>query len=360
MRIHSSRQHNKRFHIGIICRCIPGEDIGIIHGVKRHPYNGVQEVYEQKYFYFSKDINYALPCYAIVFYYSTDYDEFNAKAEYVSLYESIKMEEDTRGSYRPYNDYQIGGVYHDGAYHDDECWQHIINGIPYLDVNPYCLVYPVIEEERFGEGQYCYLIKTVFSSLEDYFIRCCVGIENCKFDYKEHSYDNLSMFIEKTVSYINNLDIDNIISEYSIVREESLCRRPGKDDHYFIYKSSYLNSEDEYLKSLLPVKRDLIDYDLDWSSASDEDNTGIYYLQEETESVRNNAKTAYSKERHLAFLIERFLKNKEENIQKLSELKKSLHNFLIPEEEIDFYNYEPKCYIDLIEKFNQKERKIEF
>lgn len=355
MRIHRSRQHNKRFHLGIICRCVSGEDIGIIHGVKRHPYNGVQEVYEQKYFYFSKDINYVLPCYAIVFYYSTDYDDFDAEAEYVCPYESIKMKVDTRGTYRPYNGSRGGG-----AYHDDECWHHIISGIPYLNVSPYCLVYPVIEEERFCEGQYCYLIETVFSSLEDYFIRCCVGIEDCMSDYQEHNYDNLSTFIEKTVSYINNLDIDKIISEYSIVREESLCRRPGKDDHYFIYRSSYLNSEDEYLKSLLPVKRDLIDYDLDWSSASDEDNSGIYYLQEETESVRNNAKATYSKERHLAFLIEKFLKNKEDNIQKLNELQKSLHNFLIPEEGIDFSNCGPECYIDLIEKFNIKERRIKF
>lgn len=355
MRIHTPTKSNRRFHIGVICRCISGENIGIIHGVKRHPYNGVKEIYEQKYFYFRKDINYELPLHSIVFYCSWDYDDFDAEAEYVSPYESIRMKVDTRSTYRPYNSFHGGG-----AYHNDECWNHIISGIPYMDVNPYCLVYPVIEEERFGEGQYCYLITTVFSSLEEYFIRCCVEIESCKYDYQEHNYDNLSAFIEKTVSYINNLDIDNIISEYSIVREESLCRRPGKDDHYFIYKSSYLNSEDEYLKSLLPVKRDLIDYDLDWSSASDEDNSGIYYLQEETECVRNNAKAIYSKERHLAFLIDKFLKNKEENIQKMNELLKSIHNFLIPEEAVDFSTCESKCYIDLIEKFNIKECRINF
>ena len=61
MRIHVSTQPNRRFHIGIICRCVSGEEFGIIHGVKRHPYNGVKEVYEQKYFYFRKDINYELP-----------------------------------------------------------------------------------------------------------------------------------------------------------------------------------------------------------------------------------------------------------------------------------------------------------
>lgn len=355
MRIHVSTQPNRRFHIGIICRCVSGEELGIIHGVKRHPYNGVKEVYEQKYFYFKKDINFELPLHTIVFYYSTDYNDFDAEAEYVCPYESIRMKVDTRGMYRSYNGYQGGG-----AYHDDECWQNIINGIPYLSVSPYCLVYPVIEEERFCEGQYCYLIETVFSSLEDYFIRCCVGIDNCKYDYQENRYDDLSGFIKKTVSYINSLDIDNIISGYSIVREESLCRRPGKDDHYFIYKMSCLNSEDSYLRFLLPVSRDLIDYDLDWSSASDEDNSGIYYLQDETEKARNNAIATYSKERHLAFLIEEFLKNKEENTRKLNELQKTLHDFLIPKDKIDFSIYGSECYVDLIDEFNIKETMINF
>lgn len=355
MRIHVSTQHNRRFHIGIICRCVKGEKIGIIHGVKRHPYNGVQEVYEQKYFHFTKGIDYVLPLHTVVFYYSTDYDDFDSEAEHVRPYDTIRMKVDSRGTYRSYNNYKSGG-----AYHDDECWHNIINGIPYLNVSPYCLVYPIIEEERFCEGQYCYLIETVFSSLEDYFIRCCVEIENCKYAFRENHYDNLSKFIEETSSYINSLDVDNIISGYSIVREESLCRRPGKDDHYFIYKVSQLNSEDPYLLSLMPVNRDLIDYDLDWSSASDEDNSGIYFLQEETEEIRNFAKATYTKERHLAFLIEQHLNNKEENRRKLNELQKSLQDFLIPKNGIDFSNCEAHSFITLIENFNEKETRIKF
>lgn len=123
---------------------------------------------------------------------------------------------------------------------------------------------------------------------------------------------------------------------------------------------SCLNSEDSYLRFLLPVSRDLIDYDLDWSSASDEDNSGIYYLQDETEKARNNAIATYSKERHLAFLIEEFLKNKEENTRKLNELQKTLHDFLIPKDKIDFSIYGSECYVDLIDEFNIKETMINF
>lgn len=352
MKVRRSEECNKRFHLGIICRCKIGEKIGIINGVKRHPYNGLKEIYEQKYFYFYKGEDYVIPQDTVVFYYSQDYNDFSPEAKYVTPFDQIRIEADSRTAYRVYDD-------DCGCLHDDNCWNKIINGIPYLCVCPYCMVFPVIKQDRNGH-KFCHLITTVFSSLEDYFIRCYKGILNCKYEYKQNEYDNLEKFIEDKSRYIDTLDVETLISSYYVVRQEQLQRRPGKDDQYFIYRVSHLDSTDSYLQYLLPSKKDLIDYDLNWCSASDEDNTGIYVLQEETELLRNNARSQYTKARHLAFLVEEFLDKKKKNDIKLADLRNKLTNFIVPHDGIDFNKSKSENYIDLINLFNSNKTIIRY
>lgn len=352
MIVRTSSQYNKRFHLGFICRCKDGENIGVINGLKRHPYDGLREVYEQKYFYFYKDENRIIPEDTLVFYYSKDYNEFSPKAEYVTPFDIVKTSGDARTTYRLYDG-------DSGAYHDDISWNKIINGIPYLSVCPYCIVFPVIKKDSNG-NDFCYLIETVFSSLEDYLIRCSIGILNCIYENKHNEYDNLTKFIEKSNRYINTLDVNALISNYVVFRQEQLNRRPGKDDQYFIIKESNLDSSDSYLQSLLPSKREIIDYDLNWSSATDEDNSGIYFLQEETEALKKNAMAQYTQERHLAFLIEEFLNKKDQNNRKMSELVAELKHYIVPCNDINFETSEADHYIDLINRFNSNRTIINY
>lgn len=350
----------EEFHLGIICRCKANETIGIIHGLKKHPYNGVKQVYEQKYVYFSKGKELVLPDKTLVFYLSEDSNKFSTYDEYLIPFDSINRQCDSRDKFRPYS-YNYREDDYDGVYHDDSCWNCIVNGIPYLNVDDHVisLIHSEKIRERYCDGYYCYLIDTVFDSLENYLIRCALEIEKTLAYYDENNFDNLGMYIEKVYSYIESLNVEEIISTYRIIRREQLYIRVRKDDQYFIHKESYLESDDSYLQMLLPVKCELLHYESNWCS-SDGDNTGVYYLQEETEKKKQEARLSYSKGRHLAFLIQERISEEKELAEKLSDLRDTIYEYLVPKNAIYFNNHAVDQYIQLINEFNSKDTKIEY
>lgn len=211
-----------------------------------------------------------------------------------------------------------------GLYYGDKCWNLLISKIPFIRYQKNRLSVIYIPENYTDTP--IPVIENIVSGFDECILDAYIQMKSLKID--SSNYKELSAFIIEKKEYIELLDISEIISEFSVMRVEKLQRRPGRDDHYYIDIYQTLPFDDPYLQYLLPTKTENIFYDNNWSSASDEDNTGSYLLESETQILKDKALKEYSKEGHIAFLIHHHLNKIFEDKIMVEKLRASIYGIL--------------------------------
>lgn len=323
---------NRRIHLGLIARCKKGEKWGLIYGFRVPPYNGIEIIHENKLMYFEKDSIFEIEEKTLVSYLSYDYNGFIPEVAYVYPVDTIVKHNDRRGTYRA-----------DDAYHDDETWRLINNGIPYFDYSygrQYCIYYPIVKENvctmwrgLFGTGIYMNKEAQIYEITRE--------IDNLNYSGWP-SLENVSDKIAKTKEYINSINAYDIIDTYEIYQINIYHSKPGGDDSYSEHKYWKLQSDDGFLNFLLPTKDELIFFD-DNAYRSDGYRDGHIILEEETAQAREKAKAEYTKEKHFAFLISDYFSEVLEKKERITFLHKKI------DEEFDIANA-----IEVASHFNGK------
>lgn len=348
---------NRRIHIGFIHRCNKGEKFGLLYGFRqqlersRDFYNSV--LLENKIFYFEKVTDLYIAQDSLVTYLSYDYNGFTPKVEYVYPVSSLIINDDKRGTMRA-----------DGTNHDDDTWKLINEGLPYIDYQrcrSYVVYYPLIK------GDYCSIYKGLWG----------VGIymnkeaeifemyhELCTINYKGWpTLEEATDAIKKISHHIDSIDISRIIDTYEIKKKCVYVQNVGKDyDSYFIDKVQKLNSNDEYLLYLLPNKIERIEYD-DEACPRSNYFIGDIFLEEETLQAILKAKSEYTKEKHLAYLISEYFYEILQKKERTEELYKLIKN----EFDLDnaskvasnFYGEITDDFINIINQYNESTLKGE-
>lgn len=300
MKYINKRYSNRQIHIGLVASCKANTEYGLLHG-------------QNKLLYFEKDPNLEIAVNTLVSYLSFDFKEFSSKVDYVYPLSALVKHRDKRGTCRA-----------DNIYHDDEAWRLINEGIPYVDFESgrnCCIYYPIIEDDTctiwegllgcgiYVHGEwYIYEMYNELSSINYNGWPTLEEVTNAVIGFKKH---------------IDSINVFEIIDTFEIMKIGRYISRPGKDDHYFedLYQS--LPNDDKYLSYLLPTKKENIFFD-DNAYRSDGYKDGFQLLKEETAQAREKAKTEYSKEKHLAFLISDFFSNVMEKKEKAALLKKRI------------------------------------
>lgn len=112
---------NRQIHLGLVASCRKNNRFGLLYGFRKPPYDGKEELFENKLFYFEKDPLLEISENTLVSYLAYDYNGFTPKVDYVYPVSSLVKHKDERGVYRA-----------DDVYHDDETWRLINEGIPFL------------------------------------------------------------------------------------------------------------------------------------------------------------------------------------------------------------------------------------
>ena len=283
---------NRQVHLGLMAYCNKGDKFGLLYGVRKAPYDGKEQYYESKLFYFDKETDLEITQNTLVSYLSYDYNGFTAKVDYVYPVSSLVRINDKRSSLRA-----------DGVNHDDETWKLINEGIPYFDYEPYrnyCIYYPIIENNictiwrgLFGCGIYMMKEAHIYEMYKE--------LTNINY-LGWPTLDEITNAIIKFQKHIDSINAFDIMETYKIMKIGRYISRPGKDDHYFedLYQS--LPYDDKFLAYLLPQKQENIFLDND-AYLSDGYRDGVCILEKETRNAIEKAKAEYSKEKHLAFLI---------------------------------------------------------
>lgn len=297
---------NRRIHLGLIARCNRNEKYGLLYGFRKPPYMGGDEnVYEHKLLYFEKELDHEISENTLVYYLSYDYNGFTPMVEYAHPLSSLVVHRDERSAQRA-----------NGVYHDDETWRLINEGIPYIDFQSgrNCVIYmPLIEngictvwEGLLGNGIYVgrhteWLIYELYNELT-------------QINYTGWpSLEEVTNIVSNFSKQVDSFDANAIIDTFQVTKIKRYVSRPGRDDNYFeILHQCLPDNEDVYLSYLLPTKQEDVFYD-DNAYPSDGYSTGIDLMMEETQKARDTAKKEYTKEKHLAFLINDYFANVVEN-----------------------------------------------
>ena len=106
-------------------------------------------------------------------------------------------------------------------------------------------------------------------------------------------------------SYLNRLDVDDIINSFSIENVEFCDSRVGRDDYYYITKT-YKVLEEEYINSLFPHKDVIIYSDHGYTSAeSMRIEFEVKAYSDEERDLKLSARHRYDKNSHRRFLIKK-------------------------------------------------------
>lgn len=275
---------NRNIHLGLVYQCSKNSRYGLLYGFAYGEKN--------KLFYFEKELELEIPQHTLVSYLAYDMKEFSSKAEYVYPVSSLTIHRDERGKYRE-----------DNVYHDDESWRLINEGIPYFDYkrgDSYCIYYPIISNNvctiwsgLFGVGIYMHKEAEIYEMYK----------ELTEMNYSGWpSAEVVAKAISEFKEYTDSVNAYEVLEHYCIWQEGTYYSRPGKDDHYRLVQYNSLSSDDPYLMSLLPNKQEEIFFDND-AKWWDDYMVGNKDMPEEANMAIEKAKSDYSKEKHLAYLI---------------------------------------------------------
>lgn len=121
------------------------------------------------------------------------------------------------------------------------------------------------------------------------------------------SLEEITVTITKYKKYVRYFNSEKIISTYKVVKDGWFQCRPGRDDHFNITITRTIDSSDPYIKSLVPLNEDKDYYACVGRGAGDDDYTIL--LEGEMKENINKARENYSKDKHLAFLIDKYYKD---------------------------------------------------
>ena len=121
------------------------------------------------------------------------------------------------------------------------------------------------------------------------------------------SLEEITATISKYKKYVRYFNFEKIISTYKVVKDGWFQCRPGRDDFFNITVTRTIDSSDPYIKSLVPLNEDTDYYTCCGRGAGDDDYTIL--LEDEMKENINRAREIYSKDKHFAFLIDKYYKD---------------------------------------------------
>ncbi|MBR5677908.1 MAG: hypothetical protein IKX20_07205 [Paludibacteraceae bacterium] len=152
----------------------------------------------------------------------------------------------------------------------------------------------------------------------------------------KQSLPTLGEVIDDVESYINKLDIEQILNSFTIINEEHFKNCPGKDDWYFVHKKSKVFN-DGYINSLFPKIDEKIYRDHGFCAASsmriigaDKSMQERTYIDEEQKYI-NAAKTKYNRDNHRRFLLNERISSLISTIEKEHKRKQELYGAFMNE-----------------------------
>lgn len=261
---------------GLLYHCLDWQDFGLI-----------SSAFGEKVFYFEKKPKVSFSYLALVAFVVSETD--SSKAEHVT---EIKIKNSSRVYFLNKKD-----IHEDGQYCGNQLNSLRQISEPVLvDIDSLDYIALVSENE-----ESLFLYTHLLTSFQKY----SLNLYKDKISNKPFTGVDLDELITKLTElnkYISEFDEDKVINSYKIYKYGYLQRRLGRDDHFHYGTIKTIDSDDPFIKSILPVGEDC-DHE---ATNSSEEEYG-YYDEENAKICINEAKEIYNRNLHMGYLLKIYL-----------------------------------------------------
>lgn len=172
-----------------------------------------------------------------------------------------------------------------------------------------------------------------------------------KSSFKCLSIEELSKEIQRINDYVASFSLENTLASYKCGNSGYFQGRPGRDDHFHITEYKEIDTEDEYIRSLIPLGVKMDYYACVGRGIDDNDYDNI------DENLINRgkdiARKLYSKENHYAFLITNFFERYFDEKHNYENLLNKLNGYKLSDRiRWDNFGYGNLEYENLCERIN--------
>lgn len=280
-------ESSDRIRIGVICGCKDNEEFGWLYSYLCFSYNYGRKIHSsQMFFTFRKEKSRVIEDGTLVAFISLN----DAKGYAVNVIELKEL---------PF------------FYADSEDKEKIKQAIqdkrPYWEIHypwrfDYCCINFPYKHNKYQETDIVY--KVLHGKDEEIFQ--ILYALNCS-EFKYLTLEEISDKLLSIDNYVNSFSLENILTTYECGKSGYFQCRPGRDDSFNITYFKKILTEDEYIKSIIPLCEEKDSYACVGRGLDDDD----YYIidQEETEEGRRLARMSYTKNKHKAYLINSFFEN---------------------------------------------------
>lgn len=280
---------NSKLNIGVIIECKEGRNYGVLVATTTTIGDKL------KLFTFSKDESRVIKAATLVSFLYTEKEQYLIN----DVYECALYEKQTKKSERISIDQLLKYPTSDrwasikGYCMTIEEWGLFFNRIPFIWSGTDSFMYPAATSEDTLIFHECSVPKLIFDFINEKSLH-------------EISAEEIRNKIKKLNDYISTFDYLDAINTLTSGQEKVYITRPGQDYNYEMYTNyTRIETDDKYIKSLVPLKEDSFVDEVCFSSGVDYNNINT----DVTNHYKNNAINLYNKDMHFAFLLKEWFKD---------------------------------------------------
>lgn len=152
-----------------------------------------------------------------------------------------------------------------------------------------------------------------------------IDIINAYMDYSDFynfsfpSFDEITDSISSIIDYVTKYDFNEVAETYKVIENGYFLYHAGKDDSFNIDRKKFIDTEDEYVKSLFPLDEERTYYGC-CGQGTDEDYWGLLRDDLINEAI-DKANNVYTKSKHYTYFIIKFFKDNYEKKAKYDRLQ---------------------------------------
>lgn len=168
------------------------------------------------------------------------------------------------------------------------------------------------------------------------------------------SISELGEKIEALKKYVNHFDEKEIIKTYTVIHDGHIQTRVGRDDFFHTSIERCVQSDDPYIKSILPIGEERNHYHY-----GPEDEEYHYLDNDATMEGQKMAISNYRKEDHFVFLLNDFISefySERDRIREDISTYEQLFNLYKVNALIKNHNFQEHDYKRLVERYNRDEK----
>ena len=218
-----------------------------------------------------------------------------------------------------------------GIYWDEAALKHILANQNYIEVGTVDCIYFSIGDK---DNESIEFIKSIIQGEEHFLFRMYRHLK--KLDYDGFpSIKQVTSKIESLKKYVEEFDLCKALSSYVVGEEAHFTHgAPGKDDMYSRTKYKRIDTDDLYIRSIVPLQEDFDYYSCVGRGKDEIDYNTIN--KDLTQRYKATAIRKYSKLNHFSFLLHDFYMNYFNKLNTYNEIWRRIKNLLQYENIMDY------------------------